>query len=514
MQLVGTSNDSPSFEVQRLREHVFTRLRPYLSAKNLEGAMRCAARLYTELPDKHALERNTVLVAFGGGKDSSYMLTFVRAIQLILFRVYGGTFRLRVATNRHAGMPRAVMENIHRVYQALGLPEDPLCELLLVDGHEARTFHVDMPVPESLVRRNREDILMTGHRTLADARPTFCNACNLSMVNSFGLAAAHEGGVDLIVTGDSRREQRAYLLWVNRLAQQFELGSASTGRTGFKGFLGTMDNISRAYFQDIHGGHAPEALEERRIEARVREELKFFSIYDDTAYSAGDHWELLTDYLGFEFDEVAFSFTESDCGNPALMAHLRGLKCERLYGRSYEEGIAEYVRFALSLMRQKQFPPQLVETMVARYGDSASVARMRERMDTFARESFGLTPAHLVCMVYSPFADGGSNLQGYLERELPHLAARAPALHALLRDGTPPVPGTEAADLQLELETASGLSLAQLRTLYARPLHPPAAAGERQGLIGAILDRDPHKDTVETRHAPGGPVVKETLSGR
>jgi hypothetical protein len=31
--------------------------------------------------------------------------------------------------------------------------------------------------------------------------------------------------------------------------------------------------------------------------------------------------------------DPAFSFTESDCANPTLMAHLRGLKCERLYGR-------------------------------------------------------------------------------------------------------------------------------------------------------------------------------------
>jgi len=52
------------------------------------------------------------MVAYGGGKDSSYTLAFVRAMQLILFRVHGSTFQLRVATNRHAGMPRAVLENV------------------------------------------------------------------------------------------------------------------------------------------------------------------------------------------------------------------------------------------------------------------------------------------------------------------------------------------------------------------------------------------------------------------
>ncbi len=519
MQVVGSTGAQlgaqSNIVVHLLRDEAFTRLRPYFSAENLEGAMRCAAKMYASLPDKRDLSRNVVLVAYGGGKDSSYMLTFVRAIQLILFRVYGSTFRMRVVTNRHTGMPRAVMENIHRCYDALKLVEDPDCELLLIDGNVVRTFQVDTPLPEALLRRNREDLLMTGHRTLADARPSFCNACNLSMVNAFGLASAHAGGVDLIVTGDSRREQRAYLVWVNRLAQQFGLeGTEGAERSGFKGFLGTMNNISQAYFRDIHGGDAVEAVHERRIESRVRSSLQFFSIYDDTAYASGDHWELLTDYLGFQFDDLAFSFTESDCANPALMAHLRGLKCERLFGRSYLEGISEYVQFAISLMHKKQFPPMLVDKVRARYADDASILNMRGVMDTFAAEAFGLDEVQLVCMVYSPFTDAGRNLALYLQREQPTLAGSTAAIHSLLRDGGEPAPGSEAANLRAALEQHSGLSLFQMRTLYARPLGSTTGEGEKKGMLGAILERDPHKDVIETRHSPDGPGVRETLSGR
>jgi hypothetical protein len=187
------------------RAAVWETLRAALAREQLEGATRCAVRLYAELRDREHLERNTVLIAYGGGKDSSYMLAFVRLVQLIIHRIYGRTFRMRVATNRHAGMPRAVMENIDRVYRALGLFGDPDCELLVIDGDRVSVFDVDLPQSPDVVRRNRTDILMTGHRTGGDARPTFCNACNLSMVNSFGLAAGYDGGVDLIVTGDSRR---------------------------------------------------------------------------------------------------------------------------------------------------------------------------------------------------------------------------------------------------------------------------------------------------------------------
>lgn len=203
-----------------LRDEAYEALRAALPAANLEEALRCSARLQAALPDRALLDRNLVMVAYGGGKDSSYTLAFVRAMQLILFRVHGSTFRLRVATNRHAGMPRAVLENVHREYQALMLYQDPDCELLLVDGDEVSAFDVDSPQREHVVRRNRLDILMTGHRTFADGRPTFCNACNLSVFNSFGVAAAYGPGADLIITGDSQEEQRQYTAWVGRLADR------------------------------------------------------------------------------------------------------------------------------------------------------------------------------------------------------------------------------------------------------------------------------------------------------
>jgi 3'-phosphoadenosine 5'-phosphosulfate sulfotransferase (PAPS reductase)/FAD synthetase len=80
------------------RSAVWETLRAALPRPQLEGATRCAVRLYAELRDREHLERNTVLIAYGGGKDSSYMLAFVRQVQLIIHRIYGHTFRMRVAT--------------------------------------------------------------------------------------------------------------------------------------------------------------------------------------------------------------------------------------------------------------------------------------------------------------------------------------------------------------------------------------------------------------------------------
>jgi hypothetical protein len=502
----------PAADVATERDQAYQALRAAMPAANMRAALRCSVKLQEALPHQGDLDRNLVLVAYGGGKDSSYTLAFVRAMQLILFRVYGSTFRLRSATNRHAGMPRAVLENVDREYQALRLTTDPDCELLLIDGSEVSVFDVNSPQREHVVRRNRLDILMTGHRTFADGRPTFCNACNLSVMNSFGLAAAYGDGADLIITGDSQQEQREYAVWVSRLARRLDPGSRGSRGNGLGGFLSHVDRIAQSYFTDIYGKDAVDTIAERRVTSQVPERLRFFSIYSDTAYTARDHLDLLTGLLGFKFDDVAFSFTESDCGNPTLMAHLRGLKCERVFQRAYAEGLTEYVKFALGLMRKKDFPPELIEKMRRRYAGPDAAGQMRRAAGQYALDTFGLTEEQLVCMVYSPFADEGAGLESFLAREHPGLADRAAGLHALLAAGEaqpPAVGGGLAADL----ERISGLELKQLQVLYRSPVRQLSGRGGTE-VIDAVLAGDPHKAVIHTRHAPDGPDTLEQISGR
>src|ERR1700692_2447999 len=143
-----TLESQEDYRTALMRNQAFSALRAAMPPANMEAALRCSARLKAALPHAERLDRNLVLVAYGGGKDSSYTLAFVRAMQLILFRAYGTTFRLRVATNRHAGMPRAVLENVERAYRALRLSADPDCEGLLIDGDEVTPFDVDTPQRE------------------------------------------------------------------------------------------------------------------------------------------------------------------------------------------------------------------------------------------------------------------------------------------------------------------------------------------------------------------------------
>lgn len=511
--MVSCLSTATNQSVSSLRHKVFSVLSQFFSAKQIEGVNRCVAKLYNILPDQSYLNRNTVLVAYGGGKDSSYMLAFVRLMQILLFQSHGATFQMRVATNRHAGMPKAVIENIHRVYRALKLYEDPEVELLLIDGNNVSLFGRSRPIPSAVIKRNQQDILMNGHRTQANARPTFCNACNLSMVNSFGVAARYRGGVDVVITGDSRREQRAYLVWANRLAQKV-MPSLSSQGSGFTAFLKTMDSIAQSYFREIYGEDSWQEVESRRVvtDGLVKDPL-FFSIYDDTDYSASDHWELLTKFLKFEFDDLAFSFSESDCGNPALMAHLRGLKCERVYGRSYVEGIEEYVQFALELMRLKQFPELLINKICQRYSTRQAIELMRYRINAYALESFGITQEQLICMVYAPFTEQGKNLERYLVNEQPHLLSGLVNIKELLNSSVDVPFSEQSFKLMLELRRLSGLNLKQLKACYAASFMA-LSVDNPAGIIDLVLERDPHKSIIQTRHSPDGAMVNELISGR
>jgi hypothetical protein len=327
----------------------------------------------------------------------------------------------------------------------------------------------------------------------------------MNMVRAFAVAVGYGNGVDVIVTGDSPQEQRSYYIWMSRLARSLKLRPKITGRQPFGRFLQMFDGVSRAYVTEIHGADPPQTSPGLEL-SRLPDALTFFSIYEDTDYTSGAHWDFLTSYLGFVFDDMAFSFTESDCGNPGLMAHLRGLKAELRYGRSYEAGLAEYVEFAIGLMGKKDFPEHLIESIRDRYAGADGVRRMREAMDSYARVSHRLTEEQLVCMVFAPFVGQGADLDAYLTTVHPDLLDRIADIRALLS-------GTDIDDnvLRAALERISGLSIAQLRVLYAAAGLDSDTAGS---MLGKILAGDPHKQLISTQTSAEGPIVQEMISGR
>lgn len=487
-------------------ESLLGQLNRYFCADERRAVATLGERLTDAAGGLDGLTRYKLMVAYGGGKDSSYTVAMLRAAQLHLSVLHGRTFQLRIANMRHAGVPDAVMANIDRVYRALHLFDDPRVEMLVVDHRQIRPFERHLPFPDDVQAMNRFDVLMNGHRTAGDGRPTFCNSCNLAVADFYGRAAWWQGGVNAVVTGDSRKEQKHYFTWIMRLAQRLGLNVDECRRQGFRGLLQALDGVAQVYFVELFGEGFDHQRDERRVACGDDQaDPAFISIYDLVSYKVEDHWELITEFLDFRFEELAFSFTESDCANPMLMAHFRGLKAQYVQSRSYNQGIAEYLELAQALMRKKEMPQRLIDLAMAAYADAEGMQARRTLATTFAEQAFGLDEAQLVCMQFAPFVDCGRELSSFLGLCHPQRLSELDALHQLL--------GGEREDAALSqwLTQVSGLPLPALRSLYA---HQRIDFDSDATLIARVRAGDPHKGRISRYDPATGETVVELVSGR
>lgn len=455
------------------------------------------------------IEHATLMLAFGGGKDSAYALSFARAAQLVSFARTGRAFSLKVVMFRHAGMTSAVMENAARAFDRLHIPSDPTVEVRLVEDGRLVPFVVGAAVPPALQKRNREALLIAGHLTAGAGRPAFCNDCNAEMVLAFDAAVSH-WQPDFVLTGDSPVEQKAYFRWTMRMAKFAE--TDGPGR-GFGSLVRSIKAIDERYRMDLHG---PQLNKEAFVPASAVDP-SFISLYDSTNYDAGSHRELLR-WLGFRFGARSFVGTESDCMNPALMAHLRGLLLEQVRGQTYDQGLDEYMVLWRVLMLKKQIPGDLIQRFFDRYATPARRRRRRTEAAAFAQEAFGLDEEALIAICFAPFASRGRNLQSWLDARGRNwnLSAKVVA-HAIEQ-------GDVDDSVLCMLEEITKLGVDQIRRIYDKefiaPLvrAPGASAFTRESggghFIVRLLQDDPHQVVVRTKLRPDGPVVEERISGR
>lgn len=477
-----------------------------LGADGKAAAYRCAADIAASL-DRTGKELGDcgVLVMFGGGKDSAYATGFVRAVQLTTQDMIGATFRLRVATYRHRGITRPVMRNIARTYERLALHEGPLVETVLVDGDDVVPFNVERPVPETVRRSNRNSLLMAGHRSAGDGRASFCDSCNLGMARSFQLAASSGAGVDLIVTGDSRTEQLRYAAWTKMAAIRFGVEREGRHSTTLASTLTRLADLHGAYVADVQGVNAKPSP----VAPNSGAPPEFFSIYPYTNYELGAHRSFVEDYLGFQFDPLAWAYTESDCANPLIMSLMRGLTFERLRGRPFAEGVQEYAAFALDLMRKKAFPEDLIASMGRRFAGASGAAALRRTARQLLRCNYALEEGHLVAALFSPFTDNGARLESWARAEAPALLDNLDEIR-MFASGR--APGRKT--LLGRIERLTALEPDQMRHLWNSPLTANlAGAAAPLAPLAFVRRHDPHKATILSPQADGS-VRPEVVTGR
>ena len=445
-----------------------------------------------------------VLVPFSGGKDSAYTVALLRAAQLSIAGRAPATFNLRIASMRHPGMTAPVMDNIQRTYAALFLHDDPRVELLVVDLHAVRLFEPQMMLSVADRDQHRSDMLMNGHVSAGDGRTTFCNSCYLGMADFFTRVAAWGDGVDAVVMGDSRKEQKQYVTWVMRLLPASGYRLSDWNNQNFNGMLNIINGISQAYHQALYG--ESDGTSDVPVMPTGKAVVPaFISIGDLLPSDAEAHWKLLTEFLDFRFDDLSLGFSESDCANPLLMAHMRGLMAEWVQGRSYAQGIGEYLQLAQSLMRRKKMPKRLIEQALGAYAGEEGIVLRRELAGSFAQDAFGVSEAQLICLLFSPFVNEGRSLEHFLRQCHPGMLIALPDMHKAMQD----LPAPEQV-VQWLVDT-SGLSLAGLQRLYCKTL---VDFDDSRSIIARIRAADPDKKRITVVDPQTGVTTTQVLSGR
>lgn len=404
-------------------------------------------------------------------------------------------------------MTSAVMDNIERCYSALFVQDDPRVELLVVDHQYVQVFEPGLPFSSAGQEQSRSDMLLAGHLTAGDARTTFCNSCYLAMAEFLSRAACWGNGVDAVLSGDPLKEQKQYATWIMRLARRDGQPAANWHTLTLSTALKTIERVGRAYYRELYAEQTqPAGFMARPFGyPNTLSVPAFLTVADLIGFKLEEHWALLTDFLGFRFDDLAFSFSESDCANPLLMAHMRGLKAQFVQGRDYADGIAEYLELAAAMMRRKRMPRPLIEQAMAAYDHPDKIEERRALAAGYAQEAFGLGEAQLVCLLSAPFVDAGAQLETFLRRCHPGMLVALADLHKALS-------GQAAPDQAIQwLVDVSGLSLDGLQNLYAKQR---VDFSDDSSIIARVRASDPDKGHVMTVDLQTGEAVSELISGR
>lgn len=499
-------------------DKVIKNIEKYLPLNDIEKSGAILDKLKISLD--YTFKNKTVLVAYGGGKDSSFILAYVRYLQLKALLLQKSTFNIRIIINRHSHMSSTVIENIHNVLSILELYEDKKVEILLIDDDNIQILNNDLTIinhlmPKWIIERDRSDMLMAGHLTQGEGRRIYCDACNAYMQKGEALSITKNNGVDIIITGDSLKEIVYYKNWINKLYNFITSKNDEIKNQNFIDYMEKIDIIAQEYFNYIHCQKC-----KYKMQNLTKYKVKLFSFYNYIPYNMSAHRNIIDKLFKFKFDidNFTFCFTESDCSLPALMAHLRGLKVEKLYKRTYFEGVQEYIeQLALPLMKQKKIPTDLIKKQQSSYSSDKKVNQIRIKISKYYEKILHLNEDNFIAMLYSPFASNGKNLELYINSEKPELINYIARIKVIISDSNSKMMDIDSENIKI-LEKTTGLTLQEMQYLYTKPLFSCKTIMTKDrstfNIINQLHQNDPYKAIIKTKHFPNGLIIEEEISGR
>ncbi|MFY0727392.1 hypothetical protein [Pseudomonas sp. NFX15] len=464
-------------------QQVLQRLLGYFSRAERTALQLLIQRLAVAAGGMEHIGDYKVLAIQSGSRDNCYTLALLRAAQLTIATRSPATFRLRIASLRLNGAGSAAIENMQRTNSALFVYDDPRVEVLMVDDREVLPFNHLVPISDAGRESNRVNLLLVGHRRAWSGGLDLWDDGYLATGEFYGQIARWDGGVDALIFSDTPRQQKQFIDGLKRSAAKAGLQPSYAGESSYAGLFTLLDQLGSDCY---HAFHADDERSQWRplgqFEACRR--AACLDIHDMLVSNLEERWPLLTEFLGFQPDELSTQISDSEFVSPSISAHVRGLQACFVQGRSYEVGVAQYLQRALVMMRRKRLPERLCEQAIEVFGNPAALSGQRQRAALEAQKNLGLSEAQLLCLLFSPFVDRGAGLERFLRQCHPGMLVAMPDLHRAMQ-------GFAVAEQVMQwMVDVSGLPVSLIGRLYRMEPMAEQLAAASMALIDTTLPVD------------------------
>ncbi|TMU83072.1 hypothetical protein FGA82_00175 [Pseudomonas fluorescens] len=441
-------------------QQVLQRLLSFFSRAERTALQLLIQRLAVAAGGMESIGHFKVLVNQSGSRDSCYTLALLRAAQLTIAGRSPATFQLRVANLRWNGSSQVSLQNMHRSYSALFLYDDPRVELVMVDHREVLPFDHQAPIGEAGREANRINLLLIGHRRTWNEPLELWDDAYLATAEFYGQVARWNNGVDAMIGSESTRRQKHFLDGLGRAVQKATIAGPQVSTVGFDMLFPLLDGLGGDYYREFYP-------EEERVAWRPEGQFEacrrtsFVSINDMIVGKLEERWPLLSDFLGFQADDLTLYQGDDEHVEPLVAAHLRGMQAQFIEGRTYVAGVSEYLKDSLIAMRQKQVPEPVCEQLLASFGNLQEPEQLRMQAESTLLANFELNEIQLTCLLFSPFINAGAGLERFLRNCHPGMLVALPELHRAMQ-------GLHAPEQVMKWMTdVSGLPVRLIVRLYA-----------------------------------------------
>lgn len=379
-----------------------------------------------------------LVVVHGTDRDSALLLACLRAAQLSIAQRAPATFRLRVLVTSLPASSADSLKFHERCFSTLFLQDDPRVELLMIEGHGVVPFNSRPVVSVRAWARPRESLLLFGHLNGGRPDALFGSRLHLQLAQAVAQSLACHDGALALLTLIPERQRRRYLAWCRRclrLAGEPGLNASAVDIARLAEAIARLQSVAAAPFDASDG--APR-------QANGHSAFRVIAV-DDLIRHEGPS-EQLERMLNTRFADAVSEAPLAAYFEVDALAQLQHVRARMLLRRRQDK------RQPLGLNRHGAGPLALV----SEHGRARVLPVLH------------LHQQQLICLLYAPFADYGRRLLGFVACFHPRMLAALPYLHRALRGDACP------EGVKQWLREVSGLSLAQLKAVYARKVGQPA----------------------------------------